>query len=126
MGAASFDTAAFGKTPQAAFNAAQDNARYERGHGGYTGTIAEKYGFEQVTLPKGVTLPTFLKLMHEAEEFQYSEYMAERLRNHKEMGCRRSQGVGRQDAQAGAGRVRQAEAQGRSLLDSGRQDAGAD
>ena len=86
MGAASFDTAAFGKTPQAAFNAAQDRARHDYGHAGYTGTIAEKYGFEQMTLPKGVTLPTFLKLMHEAEEFQYSEYMAEQLRTHKEMG----------------------------------------
>jgi hypothetical protein len=86
MGANSFSTAAFGKTPQEAFHAAQDQARYEHGHGGYTGTIAEKYGFEQVALPKGVTLPSFLKLLDEAQELGYSEYMAERVRDHERMG----------------------------------------
>jgi hypothetical protein len=86
MGANSFSTAAFGKTPREAFNAAQERARYEHGHSGYSGTIAEKYDFVQVALPKGVTLPSFLKLLAEAEELSYGEYLAQDLRDHERMG----------------------------------------
>jgi hypothetical protein len=42
MGASTFITTAKGTTAQEAFDAAREEARYEHGHGGYTGTIAEK------------------------------------------------------------------------------------
>lgn len=42
MGAATFETLAFGDTPEEAFNKAVKDAAYLHGHGGYTGTIAEK------------------------------------------------------------------------------------
>jgi len=45
MGAYTFDTVAWGTSAQQAFQAARDNALWEHGHGGYTGTIAEKSGF---------------------------------------------------------------------------------
>jgi len=44
MGAADFTTIAVGKTPGLAFNAAIEDALYDYGHAGYTGTIAEKGG----------------------------------------------------------------------------------
>ena len=46
MGATTFSTYGLGKTAGDAFYAAQDRARYEYGHGGYTGTIAEKSGYD--------------------------------------------------------------------------------
>lgn len=51
MGAEAFRTKAQGATAQAAFEEAQSTARYDHGHAGYTGTIAEKNGFEMIPLP---------------------------------------------------------------------------
>lgn len=45
MGAELFFTSANGKTAKEAFNTATEDAQYESGHGGYTGTIAEKNDF---------------------------------------------------------------------------------
>jgi hypothetical protein len=45
MGAETFSQRVSGKTAQEAFNAAQEQARYDYGHAGYTGTIAEKHDF---------------------------------------------------------------------------------
>ena len=42
-----------GKTPQEAFTAARERAQHEHGHGGYTGTIAEKRSFRVLTAPAG-------------------------------------------------------------------------
>jgi len=52
MGACDFCTTAKGKTAREAFRTAVDQARYEYGHGGYTGTIAEKDKFVMIPLPK--------------------------------------------------------------------------
>lgn len=53
MGANTFFTTASGKTAYHAFRAACDDARHESGHGGYTGTIAEKTEFCMITCPPG-------------------------------------------------------------------------
>jgi len=45
LGAQTFSNSASGKTAQAAFNSAVSDAQYESGHGGYSGTIAEKSSF---------------------------------------------------------------------------------
>jgi hypothetical protein len=46
MGACDFATVGRGKTAAEAFKSIVDDARYEYGHGGYTGTIAEKHDFK--------------------------------------------------------------------------------
>lgn len=51
MGAQDFTADAKGKTAKEAFASAQDAARYEYGHGGYTGSIAEKSSFEMIPVP---------------------------------------------------------------------------
>ena len=51
MGATTFMTHAKGKTAKEAFLAAREEACYERGHGGYTGTIAEKDRFTMIQVP---------------------------------------------------------------------------
>ncbi|MGW5267165.1 hypothetical protein ACWEQ4_00805 [Rhodococcus sp. NPDC003994] len=45
MGAVDFTASAAGKTVEEAFAAATEQARYDYGHAGYTGTIAEKHSF---------------------------------------------------------------------------------
>ncbi len=54
MGASPFITVAHGATAQKAFNEAVESASYEEGHGGYTGSIAEKSSFVSIPLPKGI------------------------------------------------------------------------
>lgn len=49
MGAAGFTEIATGPNAKDAFSQIRDEARYEYGHGGYSGTIAEKGSFELVT-----------------------------------------------------------------------------
>lgn len=51
MGATSFFTYATGKTVSEAFASAQADARYDHGHSGYTGTIAEKPSFIEFSVP---------------------------------------------------------------------------
>lgn len=51
MGSTEFFQTARGKTAEEAFWAAVGDAQYDHGHSGYTGTIAEKTGFEMVECP---------------------------------------------------------------------------
>lgn len=51
MGACEFFNRAKGKTAQEAFDSAVAAAQWESGHGGYTGTIAEKFSFTTITVP---------------------------------------------------------------------------
>lgn len=45
MGACNFEAYAIGKDAKSAFLKAREEAQWESGHGGYTGTIAEKDSF---------------------------------------------------------------------------------
>jgi hypothetical protein len=53
MGATTFTVESKGKNAKQAFQDAVDDARYMYGHGGYTGTIAEKSKFRKVSVPQG-------------------------------------------------------------------------
>ncbi len=53
MGGCTFWVTQRGSTAALAFRAAVDEARHEFGHGGYTGTIAEKRDFVVLAVPKG-------------------------------------------------------------------------
>lgn len=65
MGAHDFTCSAYGKTANDAFQAARDHAAWEHGHGGYTGTIAEKHDFTLFAIPPRVKVNDLLKLMHD-------------------------------------------------------------
>lgn len=69
MGAYQFTAYGFGATMPDAFHAAKEQALYEHGHGGYSGTIAEKPGAILFPLPKGMTAEKFERLICEADEF---------------------------------------------------------
>ena len=49
MGAQQFEDRVSAPTAKIAFSLAVDQARHEHGHGGYTGTIAEKHEYKMVT-----------------------------------------------------------------------------
>lgn len=53
MGACDFYCSAKGSNAQEAFRNAVEDARYQYGHGGYTGSIAEKNSFVMINLPEG-------------------------------------------------------------------------
>ena len=53
MGGELFQTKAKGKTADVAFRRAVKEAQYDHGHGGYSGTIAEKPSFVMVAVPEG-------------------------------------------------------------------------
>lgn len=54
MGAETFVTFSEGDTAEKAFFNAVQQAQYDHGHAGYTGTIAEKYEFKLVDAPENV------------------------------------------------------------------------
>lgn len=54
MGSTTFFCLVKGKTAKNAFEYARYDARYEHGHGGYTGTIAEKDSFVVIPLKEGI------------------------------------------------------------------------
>ena len=56
MGATDFSAKASGTTARKAFKQARDDAAFEHGHGGYTGTIAEKHNFEMIAALEGETI----------------------------------------------------------------------
>ncbi len=54
MGACDFTNKAKGRTADEAFNAARQEAGYESGYGGYSGTIVEKTDYRLMTVPAGM------------------------------------------------------------------------
>ena len=60
MGAESFITRASGKTAEAAFSAVVQEALYNYGHRGYTGTIAEKHEFIEIDVPEDKTAEEYV------------------------------------------------------------------
>lgn len=67
MGAAEFITHSTGKDANDAFHKAVEHALYMSGHGGYTGTIAEKSSFIEISPPDGMTGKKFAKLVQAQE-----------------------------------------------------------
>ena len=69
MGSESFSHQAEGKSAKDAFQKARKQALYDRGHDGYTGTIAEKDAFIMIELPKGQEAEAYAdKLIDEADK----------------------------------------------------------
>ena len=58
MGATNYITVSKGKNAKEAFESARSQAQWDYGHGGYTGTIAEKDSFVQFQRPAGTRQAT--------------------------------------------------------------------
>lgn len=68
MGGCTFAQTAHGRNVQEAYNNAVRDAQYEHGHGGYTGSIAEKDGFTVFQMPARVTINEFLRAMNDIDD----------------------------------------------------------
>ena len=66
MGATTFYTQAEGKNADNAFKKTKDDAYYQHGHSGYTGTIAEKPSYVQFKVPDGMTPTQFINAIENA------------------------------------------------------------
>ncbi len=73
MGACDFLTVARGYTAREAFDTAVTDAQYEHGHGGYSGTIAEKLGFRMVDLPADKNARDFAQECNENQDHWTSD-----------------------------------------------------
>ena len=52
MGGSTFTHTGHGKTAREAFASAREEALYDHGHAGYSGTLAEKDSFVEIKLPE--------------------------------------------------------------------------
>jgi hypothetical protein len=69
MGGTTFMTTMSATEPvDVAFARAVEQAAWEHGHGGYTGTIAEKHGYVLFTIPSGLTTRDVMELLRKFEE----------------------------------------------------------
>jgi hypothetical protein len=77
MGATTFIHIATGRTATEAFHTAKEEAYWECGHGGYTGTIAEKPGFLEFTtsIGTGADLVAALEESYDAPSEKLIEMM---------------------------------------------------
>ena len=73
MGAQDFDQVAEGKNAREAFRNAKEAAAYEYGHGGYSGTIAEKHEFVMIAIPNQDELPNYREALAYAEHLMEEE-----------------------------------------------------
>jgi hypothetical protein len=85
MGACDFSQVGVGKTAQEAFSRAHELAQWEHGHGGYSGTLAEKGSFVLFKIPPRLS---FDKLERWVSEYTYNgddgEYLKDSLKWAKE------------------------------------------
>ena len=63
MGASEYKRVGKGKTAKAAFDRLVEKAQWEHGHGGYSGTIAEKGSCVEFPRPKGMRRATVIQLI---------------------------------------------------------------
>jgi len=73
MGATTFYNKGTGKDAAEVFNRLTEEAQHLYGHGGYTGTIAEKHGYEEFTLPENVNIHEAKRLIYLHEDGQEEE-----------------------------------------------------
>lgn len=70
MGAEQFRQTTKAKTAEEAFKQLQEKARYDYGHAGYTGTIAEKPSFRIFTPPEGMTPQEFIIALEFSDSYK--------------------------------------------------------
>ncbi len=65
MASTDFFCSATGKSPEEAFRGAVDEAKWEHGHGGYTGTIAERGMCPLLVLEEAEDRESLMRTFHE-------------------------------------------------------------
>lgn len=115
MGATDFSTYGFGRDAREAFRKAVEDAQWEYGHGGYTGTIAEKPSYVLVKLPPRVSSKKFISWI-DAMLYQDMHWEKEELKRLEATRAPRGQGEAWRKRKADLRRIiRDAEKQAKSV-----------
>lgn len=69
MGASQFGNVGIGNDAKDAFAELVQQARYEHGHGGYTGSIGEKHSFELIPVPSGIAALDFARWAKDSDPY---------------------------------------------------------
>tara|TARA_Y100000310_G_C20185342_1_gene580025 strand:- start:34 stop:324 length:291 start_codon:yes stop_codon:yes gene_type:complete len=73
MGAEVFVTESIGANANEAFNNARNDALYQYGHNGYSGSIAEKYSFVMIKLPPEHNVHRFIDSLIDEDDFRIDD-----------------------------------------------------
>ena len=73
MGASQYMNVGKGKTAKVAFDKVAENARWSHGHGGYSGTIAEKGSMVEFPRPKGMRAKTVVDAVHAISQIWFDD-----------------------------------------------------
>lgn len=73
MGATDFFCTVTAANAKKAFEKAKQDAKHEHGHGGYTGTIAEKHEFVVLRVPAGTDPKDFVNKVCDDESHGYED-----------------------------------------------------
>ena len=73
MGASEYKRVGKGKTAKAAFDRLVEKAQWEHGHGGYSGTIAEKHSMVEFQRPKGMRRATVIQAVENLGRIGYDD-----------------------------------------------------
>jgi hypothetical protein len=76
MGASQFCTKVQGPSAARAFLTAVEHAKFMYGHGGYTGSIAEKDTFIEITVPEDKDPRDFATMLLDGEDVDLNGYKA--------------------------------------------------
>lgn len=68
MGATDFYCVEKGKNAKEAFATAVKDAQFRHGHGGYSGTIAEKSSFVMIAIPAGIAIGDLVNQLMDSED----------------------------------------------------------
>ncbi len=78
MGGSYDDTKVLGRTPEQAFDTAHRDSQWENGHGGYSGTLAEKDGATFIgVLPARITPERFVQLTRQWWAYEHDGFWTE-------------------------------------------------
>ena len=73
MGASEFINVAEGKTADEAFKKLVEQAQWEHGHAGYSGTIAEKRSIAEFSRPKGMRRATVIEAVRALRRIMHDD-----------------------------------------------------
>ena len=73
MGGSEYRNFGKGKTAKAAFDKLVEKAQWENGHGGYSGTIAEKRSMVEFQRPKGMRAKTVVQAINDLGRIMYDD-----------------------------------------------------
>lgn len=122
MGAVEFEAIGIGRDAREAFIKAVEDAQWEYGHGGYTGSIAEKPSYSLIALPPRISSQKFMDWIGAMVYSDHLDWEKKELRRLEAERAPRGQGEARRKRKADLRRIiKDAEKEARSVPEEHRE-----